>query len=75
MKFEILKAKRENCPVILDFIKILAIYEKLEHEVTADIPLLEKTLFEISTAFGPSSRLRSSASLGASVHPKRKALR
>ena len=50
MKIEILKAKREDCHVILDFIKILAKYEKLEQEVSADVPLLEKTLFEDKTS-------------------------
>lgn len=35
----------EDCPTILNFIKDLAIYEKLEHEVIATVEELKKTLF------------------------------
>lgn len=34
-----------DCPLILDFIKEIADYEKLSHEVTADVATLEKNLF------------------------------
>ena len=45
MKLKIRRAVKTDCPLILDFIKDLARYEKLEGEVVADIPKLEKTLF------------------------------
>lgn len=35
----------DDCPLILRFIKELADYEKLLHEVVADVPTLEQTLF------------------------------
>lgn len=38
-------ASPEDTPVILNFIKQLAAYEKLEHEVTATIEDLKQTLF------------------------------
>lgn len=34
-----------DCPLILHFIRELADYEKLLHEVVADVPTLEETLF------------------------------
>ena len=34
-----------DCPLILRFIKELADYEKLLHEVVADVPTLEESLF------------------------------
>jgi GNAT superfamily N-acetyltransferase len=42
---EIRKAHRSDVPLILHFIKELATYEKLLHEVTATVELLEKNLF------------------------------
>lgn len=39
-------AERQDTPLILDFIIKLARYEKLENEVVADIPTLEKWLFD-----------------------------
>lgn len=50
MGLKIRKANREECPVILEFIRLLAKYEKLENEVTANIPQLEKTLFDEKTS-------------------------
>jgi len=38
-------AVKDDVPLILDFIKSLATYEKLLHEVTATEELLERTLF------------------------------
>ncbi len=38
-------AVQDDIPVILNFIKQLAIYEKLEHEVTADEQILNESLF------------------------------
>jgi len=42
---EIREAKREDCSLILEFIKDLADFEKLSHEVIASAELLEKSLF------------------------------
>ncbi len=42
---EIRKADRTDVPVVLDFIKKLAEYEKLSHEVVATEENLEKYLF------------------------------
>ena len=44
-QFEIRPATINNVPLILDFIKALAEYEKLSHEVTATEELLKETLF------------------------------
>lgn len=38
-------AQFKDCEVILDFIKQLAVYEKLEHEVQATVTDLQNTLF------------------------------
>jgi GNAT superfamily N-acetyltransferase len=38
-------AKKTDVPVILAFIRELAIYEKLEHEVVANVATLETSLF------------------------------
>lgn len=38
-------ATAADAPQILAFIKALAVYEKLEHMVVADVALLQKTLF------------------------------
>lgn len=38
-------AEVSDCNVILEFIRQLAVYEKLEHEVKATVSELEKTLF------------------------------
>lgn len=43
--FQIQKATIEDVSIILDFIKSLADYEKLSHEVIATEELLKKTLF------------------------------
>ena len=45
MDFTIRKAEKKDCPLILDFITDLAIYEKLQHQVVASVEQLEKTLF------------------------------
>lgn len=39
------KATVEDCPLILSFIRELAEYEKLLHEVVASVETLEETLF------------------------------
>ena len=46
MAFKIKQAERNDCPLIVDFIKLLAKYEKLEDEVTATEKQLEKTIFD-----------------------------
>lgn len=46
MAFKIKQAQRDDCPLILDFIKLLAKYEKLEHEVAASVNQLERTIFD-----------------------------
>jgi GNAT superfamily N-acetyltransferase len=38
-------ASKNDIPLILKFIKKLAVYEKLEHQVSANTVLLKKTLF------------------------------
>jgi len=43
--FEIRKAEKKDSILILDFIKLLAKYEQLEHEVTATTEQLETTIF------------------------------
>jgi N-acetylglutamate synthase-like GNAT family acetyltransferase len=43
--FVIRAAAESDVPVILAFIKKLAVYEKLAHEVTATEKLLRETLF------------------------------
>ena len=43
--FTIRSATREDCPTILAFIKQLAEYEKLAHEVVATVEKLQLTLF------------------------------
>lgn len=43
--FELRIAEIEDCQLILDFIKELADYEKLSHEVVATVAVLEETLF------------------------------
>jgi GNAT superfamily N-acetyltransferase len=43
--FTVRKATKEDCTLILQFIKELAAYEKLLHEVIADVATLEKNLF------------------------------
>ena len=44
-KISIRKAKENDTPLILNFIKQLSIYEKLPNEVTADVQTLHKSLF------------------------------
>jgi len=43
--FEIRKATRKDVPLVLDFIRKLAVYEKLSHEVVATKEMLDKHLF------------------------------
>ena len=43
--FEIRPATEGDAPLILNFIKKLAVYEKLAHKVTADEDILRETLF------------------------------
>lgn len=43
---EIIKAKREDIKEIYNFIRLMAIYEKLEDEHTGSIEELEKNLFD-----------------------------
>ena len=43
--FVLRKATVEDCPLILSFIRELAEYEKLLHEVVASVEKLEETLF------------------------------
>ena len=43
--FTIRRATIEDCPLILEFIKELANYEKLAHEVVTDVETLESSLF------------------------------
>ena len=43
--FEIRQATSVDTPLILSFIKKLAVYEKLEHKVTATEEILRETLF------------------------------
>lgn len=45
-KFDIRFAAVEDCALILKFIKELARYEKLEHEVTATEDILKEWIFE-----------------------------
>ena len=44
-KFFIKKAEKSDCSLILNFIKLLAEYEKLSHEVVATEEILESNLF------------------------------
>lgn len=44
-EFQIRHATRQDCSLILGFIKELADYEKLSHEVVATVAILEETLF------------------------------
>lgn len=39
------EATREDCPTILELIRELARFEKLEHAVTADVQTIEQSLF------------------------------
>ncbi|MGI9250993.1 MAG: GNAT family N-acetyltransferase [Pseudohongiellaceae bacterium] len=43
--FVIRDARKEDCALILAFIRELAEYEKLSHEVEASVEILEQTLF------------------------------
>lgn len=45
MPLSIRQANIADCPLILKFIRELADYEKLLHEVVADVPALEASLF------------------------------
>lgn len=44
------QAERKDCPLILDFINMLAVYEKMENEVVATVELLEEYLFDRNAA-------------------------
>ena len=44
-QFLIKPARKEDCPIILDLIRGLAKYEKLEDQCVATVELLEKSLF------------------------------
>ena len=48
--FEIRQARVQDVPLILDFIKRLALYEKLPHKVTATEEILQDTLFNKKAA-------------------------
>lgn len=50
MALEIRSAKREDTADILELIKGLAVYEKMENEVTADPKTLEQQLFDEGNA-------------------------
>lgn len=43
-------ARREDCPLILDFIKELAQYERMSDQVVADAALLEEWIFDRNKA-------------------------
>ena len=43
--FIIRQASKEDCALILEFIRELAAYEKLAHEVVTDVAILEQSLF------------------------------
>ena len=45
-KFQIRQAERKDVPLLLEFIKGIARYEKLEHEVVATLETLEVELFD-----------------------------
>jgi GNAT superfamily N-acetyltransferase len=47
--FVIKKAQESDSHIILDFIKKLAEYEKLSHDVSADVEQIKKTLFSNDT--------------------------
>lgn len=44
--YSIRKADREDIPIIIKFIKGIAKYEKMEHEVQKDPLILEEELFD-----------------------------
>ena len=44
------QAERKDCPLILDFIRQLAVYEKMENDVVATVELLEEYLFDRNSA-------------------------
>ena len=48
--FHIRKAERHDTPLILDFIRGIARYEKMEDEVVADVHTLEQQLFDLHRA-------------------------
>lgn len=43
---KIIEAKREDAHLIFDFINELAVYEKMEKDVTGDVTLIEKWIFD-----------------------------
>lgn len=49
-KFHIRKAERQDTHLILDFIRGIARYEKIEDEVVADVYTLEQQLFDLHRA-------------------------
>ncbi len=48
--FHIRKAERQDTHLILDFIRGIARYEKMEDEVVADVHTLEQQLFDLHRA-------------------------
>jgi GNAT superfamily N-acetyltransferase len=50
MSFSIRFAKRKDTVLIYEFIRLLAIYEKLEDKVTATTQSLERSLFDLKQA-------------------------
>jgi GNAT superfamily N-acetyltransferase len=50
MSFSIRFAKREDAALIYEFIRLLAVYEKLEDKVTATTQSLERSLFDLKQA-------------------------
>ena len=50
MEIRIRKAERKDCALILDFIKGIAVYEKMESDVVATAELLEEQLFDKNRA-------------------------
>lgn len=48
--FHIRKAEHQDTPLILDFIRGIARYEKMEDEVVADVHTLEQQLFDLHRA-------------------------
>ena len=44
--FEIRKAERQDVPLLLEFIKGIARYEKMENEVIASGDVLEREMFD-----------------------------
>jgi len=52
MPFAIEQVTRSELPVLLELIRELARFEKLEHQVESTVPLLEKSFFGLNAAAG-----------------------